>query len=113
MKKTQKNTSETRRRASESAPLTAFLNAYADPIALANQLEDDAQEESDPYHRAYEELFDRFFKDYGSPDVAAIRKLLDKIDGACEIESAARKAGFVMGIAYVRRLLVGEPGGVR
>lgn len=111
-KKTPAQTTTTTRRASVPASLTAFLDADADPIALAEQLDDAVEFTDDPYIRAYQDLFERFFSKYATPGGVAVRKLMNNIDGAYEIEVAARKAGFVMGLEYARRLLV-PAGGVR
>jgi hypothetical protein len=86
-------------------------------ITLVEQLENNAGDNTDPFNVASQQLFEHFFAD-APKDVRTVYKVLMALDDFCNVETAARNAGFVMGMAYARGLLApghvyrGAKGGV-
>lgn len=96
-----------------SPSLAAFLAEDADPAAIFEQLEHEHDGLDESYRRTFDELVEGFLKREGA-EAIHFHKLLVHVDAFAGVNDAIRRAGFVMGFEYCRRLLTGtRAGGTR
>jgi len=90
--------------------LLEMLNKYADPVVLAEYIDEDDPRDNSPNNQAYSELRTRFLSGYeNTSELHALYKLvLDNVDNFSLIERAIRLSGFVVGFTVAARLLTGQ-----
>jgi hypothetical protein len=71
---------------------------------LENHYTDRGDEDGSPYRRLYREAREAALEMHGAVEFAA---LLDAVDESTGVETATRRAAFIVGFDYCRQLLLG------
>jgi hypothetical protein len=87
--------------------LDEWLTTHTDPASIAEALSDN-DEFLDRYQVLYEERLASMTLEQHAARVAALRVVIDSIDGGYALVDSAREAGFICGFEYCRRLLTAK-----
>lgn len=85
----------------------SFAEVYANPEAIIERIELQAELINDPYRLRARELTQKFIcEPGGEPDCQEEAILFRQTRGGMALEEAARRCGFILGFEYLRGLIV-------
>lgn len=99
-----------RRPADRSKARDAYLEVFADPFNIVDNIERDSGDADAPWWARIEELMPRAIDRSGGVDRAGDAKHLRQTSAGFTLEQAARHTGFVLGFEYCCALLAKRGG---